>query len=168
MMTSTIITLIGKDKPGLLDSLARQVYDLEGNWLGSSFSHMAGYFAGFAEIAIPKTNLQKLIDTFNAHPDLQIQIVQGENTNEQGQSVILEIVGNDRPGIVQELSNVFSQFAVNIVGFDSWLESAPNWGGDLFKAKAKIVAPTTLDLNHLQNALEALANDLVIDLKSMS
>ena len=43
-MKPIIFTLVGIDKPGLISDLAKTVYDMGGNWLGSNFSHMAGHF----------------------------------------------------------------------------------------------------------------------------
>ena len=80
-------------------------------------------------------------------------------------TVQIDITGNDKSGIVQELTQILSQFNLNIVKFDSHLESAPNWGGLLFKAKAIITVAADFDLSTLQESLESVANDLMIDIE---
>lgn len=164
-MQTLIFTLIGKDKPGLVDSLAKQVYALGGNWLASNFANMAGHFAGFVEIQLPKKKRQALIDIFSRHPDLTIHLVEAAQTAQtELEKVTVEITGNDKPGIVQEVSAILNQFNINISRFDSSVESAPNWGGQLFKALASIEIPSDFEIDVLQEALEAIANDLVVDI----
>ncbi|MFT2091712.1 glycine cleavage system protein R [Paraglaciecola sp. 2405UD69-4] len=165
-MKPMIFTLVGQDKPGLISDLAKTVYDMGGNWLGSNFSHMAGHFAGFVEVNLPQEKHQELIECFSKHPDLKIHLLAGETQpSDQQQSVTIEIMGNDKAGIVQELTQVLSQFNLNIVKFDSNLESAPNWGGLLFKAQATITIAEDFDLDSLRETLEAVANDLMVDIE---
>ncbi|MBL4630615.1 MAG: glycine cleavage system protein R [Paraglaciecola sp.] len=165
-MKSIIFTLVGQDKPGLISDLAKTIYDMGGNWLGSNFSHMAGHFAGFVEVDMPKEKHQALIEKLLKHPDLKIHLLPGITDKPVEQkSVQIDIMGNDKSGIVQEISQILSQFNLNIVKFDSCLESAPNWGGALFKAKATISVAADFDLESLQESLENVANDLMVDIE---
>ena len=70
-MKSIVITLVGNDKPGLIDSIAKAIAAAKGNWQASSFAHMAGHFAGFAEIQIPEENEAALLEKLQNHPDLK-------------------------------------------------------------------------------------------------
>jgi len=165
-MQPLIFTLVGKDKPGLIDSLAKQVRKLEGNWLASNFSHMAGHFAGFVQVDLPLENHQVLIDTLAKHPDLTIHPVSSESSKRQPLELAdIEIMGNDKAGIVNELTTVLHQFNINIVKFETSCESAPNWGSLLFKAHAKIEIPIEFDTDPLREALEGIANDLIVDIE---
>ena len=77
-------------------------------------------------------------------------------------------MGNDKPGIVQELTAILNRFNLNIIKFDSTCDSAPNWGGLLFKAKALVAVEEGFDLDELSDELESIANDLVVDISSTS
>ncbi|WP_040523156.1 glycine cleavage system protein R [Aliiglaciecola lipolytica] len=163
-MKPIILTLIGKDKPGLVESLAQKVYSLGGNWLSSNFSYMAGHFAGFVEVDIPEDNHQILIDYLHKHPHLTIHSVSADvDANQKSDIVEIDIMGNDKPGIVQELTSTLSRFNINIVKFESSCQSAPNWGSLLFKAHAIVAIPEGFHLDELSDALENIANDLVVD-----
>lgn len=165
-MKSLVLTIVGTDKPGLVESLAKLVFAHQGNWLASNFSHMAGQFAGFVEIHIPEEREQDILAAFENHPDLTVCLSQGLNAQEEEQQQLgIEIVGNDKPGIVQEVTGVLNRFNLNIRKFDSSCGSAPNWGSALFKAKALITVPTDLDSDELKSALEAIANDLMVEIK---
>ena len=165
-MKPIILTLVGSDKPGLISDLAKTVYDMGGNWLGSNFSHMAGHFAGFVQIDLPLEKHPALIERLSKHPDLKINLLPGiTDLPVAQQTVQIDIMGNDKFGIVQELTLILSRFNLNIIKFDSHLETAPNWGGALFKAKAIISVAADFDLETLQESLESIANDLMVDIE---
>lgn len=164
-MKAMIFTLVGKDKPGLISDLAQTVYDMNGNWLGSNLSHMAGHFAGFVHVYIPEEKHADLIEIFSQHPDLKIHLLTGDEIQDSNNlTAQIDIMGNDRTGIVQELTKILNQFNVNIIKFDSSCESAPNWGSPLFKAKATISITNDFDLHDLRERLESIANDLMVDI----
>ncbi|GAA0855815.1 glycine cleavage system protein R [Aliiglaciecola litoralis] len=165
-MKAMILTLIGKDKPGLVESLAQKVYTLNGNWLASNLSYMAGHFAGFAQVEVPPENQQELINFLQQHPHLTIHSVSVEEMDKDDFEVAeIDIMGNDKTGIVQELTTTLNRFNLNIMKFESSCESAPNWGSLLFKAHAVIAIPAEFDLDVLSDALEDIANDLVVDIE---
>ena len=138
-MKPVIITVIGKDRPGLVDAVAKKVYQFGGNWQGSSFAHMAGQFAGFVEVLVPAEQHQALIDALNTLDGLQVQSQSVTDTLEQPDEMLrIEVMGNDRAGIVQELTNVLHGFNLNILHFASTCESAPNWGSQMFKAQLRV------------------------------
>ncbi len=164
-MQPLIISVIGKDKTGLVDALAKKVYQHGGNWQSSSFAHMAGMFTGFVEVLVPKANHEALIEALDALPDLTVQSVSAVNESPTDTTELrVDIMGNDKSGIVQELTAVLNEFNLNIVNFDSTCESAPNWGSLMFKASAVISVPEGFDEDRLKQALENLANDLVVDI----
>ncbi|MEW9799068.1 glycine cleavage system protein R [Alteromonas sp. CYL-A6] len=166
-MQPLIITIMGKDKPGLVDALAKRVYQHGGNWQGSSFAHMAGMFTGFVEVLVPQDNHDALIAALDAIEGLSVQSVSVVNAEPaHTMQLSVDIMGNDKPGIVQELTSVLNEFNLNIVNFSSRCESAPNWGSLMFKANAVIAVPDDFDHGALQQALEALANDLVVDIQT--
>jgi glycine cleavage system regulatory protein len=163
-MKSIVVTLLGKDKPGIVEAIAKQVRQSEGNWLASNFAHMAGHFTGFVEIQLPEQNIAPLLDKLDSMPELNIRLVEGESQPAQAIRASLEIMGNDKPGIVQEITSVLHQFNINIIRFSSSCEAAPNWGGLLFKANIDIDYPEGFDIAPLSLALEQIANDLVVDI----
>ncbi|GGF67970.1 glycine cleavage system protein R [Alteromonas lipolytica] len=164
-MKPVIFTIIGNDKPGLVDAVAKKVYEYGGNWQGSSFAHMAGQFAGFVEALVPADKHQALIDALNCINGLQVN---SQSVNESLQNdtdeLTIEVMGNDRPGIVQQITNILNGFNLNIIVFNSTCESAPNWGNQMFKAKVRVAIPADVDQDDVKDALEAVANDLVVDI----
>src|SRR6266498_4366947 len=53
MQITLVMTVIGRDRPGLVDSLAGLVAQHGGNWLDSRMSRLGGQFAGILRVQIP-------------------------------------------------------------------------------------------------------------------
>src|SRR5687768_16438432 len=65
-----VMTLIGEDRPGLVEQLASLVVTHGGNWLESRMSHLGGHFAGILRISIPaneQTGLVTALENLGAH-----------------------------------------------------------------------------------------------------
>ncbi|MFT6268591.1 MAG: glycine cleavage system regulatory protein [Alphaproteobacteria bacterium] len=165
-MQAMVLSIIGKDKLGLVDDLAKAITKAEGNWLRSSFCHLAGHFAGFVEIMLPKENQNSLVSDCHALSNLQITLVPANEfaTAKTKQARII-ITGNDRKGIVRDVTSALTTFDLNIVELDTKCESAPNWGHLLFTANIVVETPLNFDTSRLSDAIEGIADDLMVDLK---
>ena len=59
-MEDLVLTLIGADRPGLVESLAKRVAAHRGNWVESRMAHLAGQFAGILRVEVPAANVRSL------------------------------------------------------------------------------------------------------------
>jgi len=166
-MNQLVITIVGKDHPGIVESLSVVVADHDGNWLSSSMSNLAGQFAGIIEVAVADDQREALAAAMGALPGLQVHSVVGDASVEVGALPMaeLEVVGTDHPGIVQRVTQVLKNKGVNLLQFATWTESAPNSGEELFRAVAEFELPPTVDLEGLKAELEDLAEDLAVDIE---
>ena len=48
--TSLVLTVLGNDRPGLVDAIAATVAEHGGNWVESRMAHLAGQFAGILRV----------------------------------------------------------------------------------------------------------------------
>jgi len=163
-MNHIIISFISPDRPGLVDTLSNLVTQSHGNWQTSSLHHLSGFFAGVIEVAVPEEHSANLIDKLQSIADFKCQIETTlKNDKNKDTAVVLELTANDRVGIVQEISSVIHSQGGNLLKLVSSHDSAPHSGQELFKAKATIsVESGTID--NLINALESLADDLMVDI----
>lgn len=167
-MKQLVLTLIGKDKAGLVEQLATVISSHHGNWTASNLSHLAGFFAGILQVEVAAEHAAELSTALEAMPELDIKIHEGE-TSQVNESKLLKFVitGNDRPGIVRELSSVIKHKGTNIVHFESSKQSAPNWGVPLFNAIATVELPDGLDKGEVIRALEDIASDVMVDVENL-
>lgn len=177
MQTYLIVTVIADDRPGLVDSLAATVGAHSGNWLESNLSQLAGKFAGILRVSVKAEAAEELVEALKAlsASDASLRIIvervdaeamasNSEGGSEQRDELSIEIVANDRPGIVSEISRSLAELAINVESFTSFCEPAPMSGEPLFRARAELSMPSSLRRGELRARLELLADDLMVEI----
>ena len=168
MTTYLVLTIIGEDRPGIVESLAEIISDHSGNWLESSMSQLAGKFAGILRVSVKEDKCEALmnsLENLSKNLKLVIEKVSSENYEEVRQIVEIRLIGNDRPGIIREISKTVTDLAVNFEKLTSECAPAPMSGDALFKASASLKIPKGVSVDLLKRALENLADDLIVDIK---
>lgn len=167
MQHSLVMTVIGKDRPGLVESVANIVGEHGGNWLESRMSRLGGYFAGIVRVEVAAENEGPLAEALKNLDARGLTVVvhsdQAETTAAR-QTNILEIVGQDRPGIVRQISHTLAQFGVNVEELHTECASAAMSGETLFKAQAVLNVPPSCDVSKLREELERIAGDLIVEI----
>jgi glycine cleavage system regulatory protein len=165
-MASLVLTAIGDDRAGLVSALADVVAAHDGNWERSQMAELAGKFAGIVLVTVPDARIDEMTTALVPLAgvlDVQVHIGGDEITDAQHFS--LHLLGNDRPGIVRELSTVLATHGINIDELSTETWEAPMSGGVLFEADAVLEAPADLDEATLRAALEAVANELMVEIE---
>lgn len=163
-MNHLIISCIGPDRTGIVDSLSGIIKKHQGNWQVSSLHHLSGFFAGVIEVSVTPENTEALTAELHEITGLNCQIELAEpNLPKQKSNLVLDLTANDRAGIVQEISSVIHHQGGNLVKLVSSQSSAPHTGQLMFKAKVRI-AINEKNTNNLVEALEKIADDLVVDI----
>jgi glycine cleavage system regulatory protein len=166
-MADLVLTLIGLDRPGLVEAVAERVTSHGGNWLESRMAHLAGHFAGLLHVELPDDRLRGLEDALHELEVLGLRVVVHGGTTraeEVRRTLRLEATGHDRPGIVRDISQVLVRHRVNIAELTTDRLSAPMAGGPLFVARARLEVPGDIDTDRLRRDLETIAHDLMVDL----
>ncbi|MEM8864715.1 MAG: ACT domain-containing protein [Planctomycetota bacterium] len=170
--TSLVLTVLGVDRPGLVESIARLVADHQANWLESRMAHLAGHFAGILRVEVEQSQADALtaaLRTLGAegegagletvvHPDAT------PAATSDAAPLLLDLTGADRPGIVREISRVLAAQGVNVEELATETHAAANTGHPVFRATAKLRLAAGGSEAALREALEAVAADLVVDL----
>jgi glycine cleavage system regulatory protein len=167
MQRSLVMTVIGQDRPGLVDSVAGIVADHGGNWLESRMSRLGGQFAGILRVQIPAEKEAALVESLNHLETEGLTIVVHSDRPQAEESdralTHLQIVGQDRPGIVHQISHALATHGVNVEELHTECSSAAMSGETLFKASAKLNIPSSCKLGELKRELERIAEDLIVD-----
>jgi len=169
MNTTLVMTIIGADRPGLVESVAAQVAGHGGNWLESRMSRLGGQFAGILRVEVPQSRELALVQALKQLDERGLTIVvqpdQGRGQVAPPRLYVLEIVGQDRPGIVREISGVLADYNVNVEELATECISAAMSGENLFKARATLGIPRETDLDAIRSKLEKIAEDLIVEIK---
>lgn len=167
-MDHLVVTVIAEDQPGLVERVAKCIAEHGGNWLESRMSRMAGQFAGILRVAVPAQAHAGLIDALEQLEQHGIRVLFAQSGDEPQRSwrmIQLQLVGNDRAGIVRDITQLLARHGVNLESLDTNVLPAPMTNELLFRADARLAVPTELPLDQLQEYLETLADDLMVELK---
>ena len=167
MQTPLVMTVIGRDRPGLVDLLSGLIAQHRGNWLESRMSRLGGHFAGILRLEVPAARQAALVEALGALGKQGLSVVCHADAPEtvagQAASARLELVGQDRPGIVSQISSALARHGVNVEELTTECSSAPMSGETLFKAEARLYVPPSCQVDELRRELEKSAADLVVE-----
>ncbi|HRQ48126.1 MAG TPA: ACT domain-containing protein [Rhodocyclaceae bacterium] len=163
-----VLTVIGDDRPGLVEEISTAITAHQGNWLDSSMSRLAGKFAGVLTVDVPEEHEAALLKTLGELGSLRVRAEAASPAasahTDYGRRLSFSLVGHDRIGIVREVSQVFARHGVNVDKLTTWTSSAPMSSDTLFHAEADLRAADGLDAAALKADLERLSNDLIADI----
>jgi len=167
MTTSLVLTIVGPDRPGIVNLLSDCISAHGGNWLQSRMANLAGQFAGIVLLQLPGAKVEPLLAALRELEASDLHIVATRGTADgalpRDRRLKLELVGHDRPGIVREISHELARRGVSIEEFSTDCISGSMSGESLMRGTAQLKVPAQVETAELRRALEALANDLMVD-----
>lgn len=166
MHTTLIITVLGPDHSGLVKALSEILNQQQGNWTESRMVHLGGQFAGLLQVALPRervTTLKAALDSLQAN-GLKILVAEAHETPKATETLKVEVLGLDRPGIIRDITTQLASLKVNIEELFSEQRSAPMSGGTLFFAALNLSLPADISAEQVQAKLEELSDQLMVDL----
>lgn len=165
-MASLILSVVGSDRPGLTQALASAVHSAGGNWLQSHLSQLGGLYVGSVLVELEPEKVEALraaVQAVDAH-GLEVRVAPAvEGSGAGGEALEFSLVGQDRPGIVRQVTAVLSSLDVNIETFESHISAEPHSGAALFHMDARLRLPPGLSAVRVQTALEAISAEIMID-----
>lgn len=166
-MNHLVLTIIAQDQTGLVERIAKCIAEHQGNWLESRMARMAGQFAGILRVAVPVEHRPELVEALQGLERQGVRVLVADSGAEPSHSwkaIQLSLVGNDRPGIVRDITRLLSELGINLESLKTDVQPAPMSSEPLFHAEALLALPAGLALDRLQDQLEALADDLMVEL----
>jgi glycine cleavage system regulatory protein len=166
MLQHLVVSFIGEDKPGIVERLSEVIARHQGNWLESRMAHLADKFAGILTVSVDTAEQEKMISALQSLEKfgLNVWVETAQARVSEGSTLSLSVVGNDRPGIVKEVSQVLHSLMVNVKELTTSCEPAPMSSEMLFKTEMVLSVPASLPVSELEAALESISSDLMVEL----
>lgn len=165
-MATFTLTCIGDDRPGLVSALSAPISAHGASWERSQMARLAGKFAGVLLLEVDEDRAEGLVSDLSALADigLHVTIERTDVPFEQGATRLnLELLGADHPGIIAEISASLASRRIGFEELTTDIRDAPMAGGKLFEARAVLEAPPGIRIEDLRSTLEALADELMVD-----
>lgn len=166
-MASVILSVTGSDRPGLTEALAGAVLSAGGNWLESHLSRLGGLFVGSVLVELEESKVDALRAAVRGvdAQGLDVRLTPAvEGPGAVGKTLEFSLVGQDRPGIVRQVTAVLSGLDVNIEAFDTRVTAEPHSGGQLFHMDSRLRLPPGLEEGAVQAALENISAEIMVDI----
>lgn len=169
MNTTLIITVLATDRPGIVKTISKTLVEHNASWLDSRMMNLVGKFSGLLQVSVPKDQLVKLKEALQVlhDSDNQLQILMEEADEVVAapeSSLSLELLGADRPGIIDDITEVLIGLQVNINSLETEQRVASMSGELLFYANLSLGLPEGVSDERVQDALEALSDQLMVDI----
>ncbi|MFT5484401.1 MAG: glycine cleavage system regulatory protein [Halieaceae bacterium] len=170
MQSHYIITIIGEDRPGLVEAVSATVSAHEGNWLESRFSQLGGKFAGLVSLTLSEGSADaletELKSLFPGKLSMRLTWVDNKlgSFTQEPANIAISLIGPDRKGIVHEVSAALSDRGVNMLEMETRVSSAPMTGEPLFEATVTGFMADEERLNDLLEHLDEIANEMTLDI----
>jgi glycine cleavage system regulatory protein len=167
--TSLVLTVLGQDRPGLVEAIAQVVAEHGGNWIESRMAHLAGHFAGLLRVEVAADKAESLAAALRSltHAGLELVVHPDESAPQEPSDqplLHLDLMGQDRPGIVREITRVLARLGVNVEELTTECAAAAETGQPIFRAEADLRLPPGVSEAALRDGLEAVAADLMVDI----
>ncbi|MGL1957660.1 MAG: ACT domain-containing protein [Colwellia sp.] len=163
MKAVTLVNICGKSQPDRLKYLTEKSLQLGANWLNSKVSYLEGYVSALIKIEVDYNRLEDLKALFTQYNDITVNFsdVSFESITKQA-AIKLVVDAEDRPGIVNEITQLFSDLGVEILNLNSQSLCAAGLGNTMFTADITLSLPSTLKQSDLTRELASLSDDIVV------
>jgi glycine cleavage system regulatory protein len=166
-MALLVLSVVGSDRPGLTQALAAAVVSAGGNWLESHLSRLGGLYVGSVLVELAEGGVDQLRSAVGAVDSHGLEVRLAPAVDEPaaaGEFVHLGLVGQDRPGIVNQITALLSGLGANIETFKTWIDAEAHSGLPLFHMEARLRLPPGLEAARVQAALEDISAEVMVDI----
>ena len=166
--TSLVVSIVGPDRHGIVSLLADRAQRYGANWAASRMTRLAGEFAGMVHFEVPREHADALADALRQLESSGLQVViarsDGATVPASLRSFELELVGDDRVGIVSSLTKMLAERGISIESIHTDIVRSGVSGKQTFKIGAHLLAPAALPVDELRRDLGTLASELMLDI----
>jgi glycine cleavage system transcriptional repressor len=158
-MPSLAVTVIGRDRPGIIAEVTRVVAELGGNIEDSSMTLLRGHFAWMliADVAASADDLAARLQHLSEDGLVVSVLPVGEDEpyGADAGKYMLSVHGADRPGIVAGVTATVAEHGGNITDLSTRLGP-----GGLYLLVAEVTLPTDVDVVALGGELAEAGREL--------
>lgn len=170
-MNKTIITVIGRDKPGIIASVSETLFKLNCNIENISQTILQSAFAGIYIVSIPNDlqldslNKELQSDLGDKHLQVHTKPLEEKEAKKKDQAAepfIVTTSGPDRKGLVAVISRVIADAEINISNLKAVFEGGDNPERNITIYELEV--PANTDHQKLAEKLKSKAAEVNLDL----
>lgn len=164
------VTIIGKDRPGIVADTSEVLYTLGCNVEDSSCTMLGGEFAMILIVSHEKPFSKKRLEAEFAVKNAGglsafIRSLKDDEIcyqEPQGELVLVSVYGSDKPGIVYRITREFADRGVNITDLNTKLIGSP--AEPVYVLMLEAVLPQGMSVEDASRLLENLKKELSVEI----
>lgn len=169
-MRRTVLTAIGRDRPGLVEEVSEFLLERGGSIEESRMANLLGQFA----IALLVTGSDEAIERVVADADVLRQVTGIDATftpvdepaeAPAGSRYRLTAEALDQQGLVHRVADALRRLAVNIESMETTLRPAPITGSPIFAMTILLSVPEDVAIDAVRRELGPVCDEIDIDWK---
>ena len=169
-MNHFALTIVGRDRPGIVSQVTEILFKLGCNLADSSCSILGGQFAMILILGHPEfTDRKSFGDAFKPLEDADLTVALrvlkpgGEiRSNIDGDLCMISVYGSDKPGIVYRVANVLGEKKVNITDLNTKLVGSEE--RPVYVMVIEAALPEGVREEDVDNWLAPIRNELQVDI----
>lgn len=169
MAQDLVLTVIARDRPGLIKALSESIDAHGGNWVDSSMARLGGEFAGIVLVSMPTADVAALEAALAALSKDGIAVTMRRASTlaapPTGRRIYIEFAGADHTGIIAEISAEIARLGASIEELTTRVFAGSMSGTAMFEAQADVILPDGLDAEEVRERLEDIADDLMVEIE---
>jgi methionyl-tRNA formyltransferase len=166
--TQLVVSIVGPDRHGIVSLLADRAQRYGANWAASRMTRLAGEFAGTVHFEVPREHADALSEALRQLGSSGLQVVIARSDAASVPDTLrpfeLELVGEDRVGIVSSLTKMLAERGISIENIHTEINRSGVSGKQTFKIGAHLLVPAALPVDALRSDLSALASEMMLDI----
>ena len=173
-MIELVLTIIGRDRAGVVALLADVVRFHDGHWKRSELAEIAGTFAGVVVVEVGEDRVDELLTNLLVLRDQGLHVtaqqVEEPTVRPDADEVRLRLTGDDRPGVIHEISTAISELGISISRLGTVTDLPGDDGARRFEITAQLALPAGADLDAVLDSIGQLAVslDIVLELEDLT
>ena len=163
-----VITLVGTDRLGIVESVSKTVTEFGGSWGDSRVMRVEGQFGGVfsAELHAEQASAFERALRSLFEPEFTLGVRRSTDVSDKSSStdiLKIRVLGADRVGLLHDFAALCTERDINILELDTHRRRAPMSGFMMFEISAIAEATGELNVSEFADCLEAMGEDLVVD-----
>jgi glycine cleavage system transcriptional repressor len=156
-----VLTAVGQDRPGLVQRIAALIHTQGGNLEDSRMAILGGEFA----LILLFSGAVDVVEAISAKHEalgselgltMSLRATVSQRPKGEHLPYRLKVVGEDRPGIVVQVTEVLSRMQINVAALDSNVSHAAHSGTPMFQLQARLEVPSRTAFASLRSELTRL------------
>jgi len=175
MSSRWIITVLGKDRPGIVAGVTKTLYQLGCNLEDSAMTRLEGEFAIMLIFSSPakatEAVIHKAFEPLGRQMRLAVHLKplsaqEARSPSRPGRPYLISVYGADRPGIVFRVSEALAGAGINIS--DVHTHRSATGGPSLYLMLLEVAVPSRMSLDTLEARLKTLGKALGVEVSLRS